>query len=97
MIQADGSEIVIKNAAVNIPTFIVDGVVVSTEVFEIALNTNGIDIAAGPNGTLVAVSGDSDSSGANFFIKLEKGFKNNCNRIGGHEMEERDKMRFFKI
>ncbi|MEM8540505.1 MAG: hypothetical protein AAGF25_06080, partial [Pseudomonadota bacterium] len=66
--QADGSEIVIKNAAVNVPTFIVDGVVIPQEVLVAALDSSGIDIAAGPNGTLIAVSGDADSSGANFFI-----------------------------
>src|SRR5690606_8997037 len=66
LIQADGSEIVIKNAAMNVPTFYIDNVLIPQEALVAALGESGINIAAGPNGTLIATDGE-DSSGANFF------------------------------
>ncbi|TDH34487.1 hypothetical protein E2A64_17675, partial [Pseudohoeflea suaedae] len=68
IIQPDGSEIIIQNAAANVPTFIIDGVVIPQEALIAALEGNEINIAAGPNGTLVASSAAVDSSGANFFV-----------------------------
>ncbi|WP_193178639.1 proprotein convertase P-domain-containing protein, partial [Oricola nitratireducens] len=66
--QADGSDIVIKNAAINVPTFYIDGVLIPQEALVAALEANDINIAAGPNGTLVASSGELASSGGNFGV-----------------------------
>ena len=64
--QPDGSEIVIKNAAVNIPSFIIDQVQIPQEALTAALEAKGINVAAGPNGSLVAISGNLQGSGNNF-------------------------------
>ena len=64
LVQADGSEIVVINGALNIPTFLVGDVEIPQTVVVAALDASGIDVAAGPDG-LSAVSG-SRSSGANF-------------------------------
>ncbi|QKV16986.1 DUF5801 repeats-in-toxin domain-containing protein [Oricola thermophila] len=66
LIQPDGSEIVIPNAALNVPTFFVDSALIPQEALIAALEANDINVAAGPNGTLVATGGNVDSSGANF-------------------------------
>ena len=64
--QPDGSEIVIKNAAANVPSFIIDQVAIPQEALIAALEANGINVAAGPNGSLVAGPGNLQGSGGNF-------------------------------
>jgi len=66
LIQPDGSEIVIVNAALNVPTFYVDGALIPQQALIAALEASDINVAAGPNGTLVASSGELASSGGNF-------------------------------
>ncbi|CTQ54442.1 hypothetical protein LP7551_02975 [Roseibium album] len=67
LIQPDGSEVTIKNAALNVPTFVIDGVEIPQEALIAAFAGSGINIAAGPNGNLVASSGAA-GSGANFIL-----------------------------
>ncbi|MDN3721854.1 hypothetical protein QW131_28475 [Roseibium salinum] len=55
-IQPDGTEITIENAALNVPTFLIDGVEIPQETLVAALQESGINVAAGPGGTLVATS-----------------------------------------
>jgi hypothetical protein len=66
LIQPDGSEIVIVNAALNVPTFFFDGAQIPQEALIAALEASDINVAAGPNGALVATSGELASSGGNF-------------------------------
>ncbi|MGL4404416.1 MAG: hypothetical protein ACRCT6_01530, partial [Notoacmeibacter sp.] len=70
LVQPDGSEIIIQNAASNVPTFVIDGVEIPQEALIAALNLAGIDVAAGPNGNLVAATGGPDGSGANFLLAV---------------------------
>ena len=67
LVQPDGSEIIIHNAAANVPTFFIDGVLIPQEALVAALEASDINVAAGPGGTLVASSGSEiSSSGGNF-------------------------------
>ncbi|MFC6655129.1 DUF5801 repeats-in-toxin domain-containing protein [Roseibium salinum] len=66
-IQPDGTEITIENAALNVPTFLIDGVEIPQETLVAALQESGINVAAGPGGTLVATS-TPDSSGGDFDV-----------------------------
>ena len=66
--QADGSVIVIKDAALNVPTFFLGDVEVPRVAILAALEANGINVAFGANGSMTA-GGESvpnPSSGGNF-------------------------------
>ncbi len=66
--QADGSVIVIKDAALNVPTFFLGDVEVPRVAVLAALEANGINVAFGADGSMAA-GGDSVpnlSSGGNF-------------------------------
>src|SRR5690606_10329399 len=52
LVQADGSEITGLNGALKIPTFVIDDVEIPQEALLAALDGNGIDIAAGPDGSM---------------------------------------------
>ena len=66
--QADGSKIILKNAAINLPTIYVGEVEFTQEVLAAAFQLSGINIAAGPDGATILTSGGNDSSGNNFPI-----------------------------
>ncbi|MES0885241.1 DUF5801 repeats-in-toxin domain-containing protein, partial [Roseibium sp. SCP14] len=68
LLQPDGTEIIIRNAALNVPTFVIDGIEIPQEALVAALANSGIDIAAGPDGTLVATQAP-DGAGGNFFVQ----------------------------
>ena len=65
-VQADGSEIVVLNGALRIPTFLIGDVEIAQEVVVAALDTLGVDVAAGPDGSFSVVGSGSQSSGGNF-------------------------------
>ncbi|MEP9395946.1 hypothetical protein, partial [Mesorhizobium sp. KR2-14] len=67
--QADGTLIVIKNAAANVPTFILGEVEVPRVALLAALEASGVDVAFGPNGS-ISVGGSTNSSGGNFALPL---------------------------
>lgn len=64
--QADGSIIVIKDAASNVPTFILGDVEVPRVALIAALEAGGVDVAFGPDGSISAGPGSATSSGGNF-------------------------------
>ncbi|MCV0395627.1 MAG: DUF5801 domain-containing protein, partial [Rhizobiaceae bacterium] len=64
LVQPDGSTIVVENAALNIPTFVIGDVEIPQVALVAALEANGIDVAAGPDGLRVVTT--PDSSGGNF-------------------------------
>src|SRR5690606_14348642 len=66
LVQADGSEIRILGASLDIPTFVIGDVEVPREVLLAVLSDNGINVAAGPDGTLSVVGGGPQGSGAEF-------------------------------
>ena len=66
LIQSDGSEIVIVGAAVNIPTFIIGEIEIPQSTMVLALNSSGINVAAGPGSTFVAVVAVPLGSGDQF-------------------------------
>lgn len=65
-VQPDGSEIRIVNAALNIPTFVIDDIVISREALVAALEDSGVNFAAGPDGTLSVTGASPQSSGGSF-------------------------------
>ena len=64
--QADGSVIVIKDAASNVPTFLLGDVEVPRVALIAALEAGGINVAFGADGSISANSGGANSSGGNF-------------------------------
>uniref|UniRef100_UPI00055EDB39 Ig-like domain-containing protein n=1 Tax=Nitratireductor aquibiodomus TaxID=204799 RepID=UPI00055EDB39 len=66
LVQPDGSSITILNAALRIPTFLIGDVEIPELALTAALQANGIDVAAGPDGALTVVSATSQSGGGNF-------------------------------
>ncbi|MGF7009175.1 hypothetical protein, partial [Aminobacter sp. BE322] len=64
--QADGSVIVIKDAAANVPTFILGDVELPRVALIAALESAGVDVAFGPDGAMSAAPGSANSSGGNF-------------------------------
>ncbi|MCG5481935.1 MAG: VCBS domain-containing protein, partial [Ensifer alkalisoli] len=62
--QPGGAEIRIENAALNIPTFVIGDAEIPRETLVAVLEGNGINVAAGPDGTISVVSGQS--SGGDF-------------------------------
>ncbi|UJW77423.1 VCBS domain-containing protein [Rhizobium sp. SL42] len=65
LVQADGTRIVIEGGALNVPTFLIGAVEVPQQVLVAALQANGINVAAGPDGAVSVVS-NSGSAGGNF-------------------------------
>ena len=66
LVQADGSEIRIPQAALDVPTFVIGDVEVARDVLVAVLETNGINVAAGPDGTLAVVGAGPQGSGSDF-------------------------------
>jgi T1SS-143 domain-containing protein len=62
LVQPDGSRVTVLNAALNIPTFVIGDVEIAPEVLVAALEAQGIDVAAGPDGTFSVVSGTTSSN-----------------------------------
>jgi len=67
LLQPDGTEIIIRNGALNVPTFIIDNIEIPQEALVAAFANSGIDIAAGPDGTLIATA-IPEGAGADFLI-----------------------------
>ncbi|WP_028748940.1 beta strand repeat-containing protein, partial [Rhizobium mesoamericanum] len=65
LVQADGTEIVIVNGALHVPTFLLGEVELPQQAVIAALEQSHINVAAGPDGSYSASSG-SPSSGGNF-------------------------------
>ncbi|MBN7761838.1 cadherin-like domain-containing protein [Nitratireductor aquibiodomus] len=66
LVQPDGSTVTILNAALKVPTFLIGDVEIPELALATALQANGIDVAAGPDGALTVVSAASQSSGGGF-------------------------------
>lgn len=66
LVQPDGSRLVIENAALHVPTFLIDDVEIPQEALVAAFQASNINVAAGPDGGLTASSGGSTSSGGDF-------------------------------
>ncbi|MCC5781065.1 hypothetical protein H7H48_18535, partial [Nitratireductor sp. B36] len=66
LVQPDGSGITILNAALKVPTFLIGEVEIPELALTAALQANGIDVAAGPDGALTVVSSATQSGGGNF-------------------------------
>ncbi|UFS81470.1 DUF5801 domain-containing protein [Rhizobium sp. T136] len=65
LVQADGTEIVIVNGALHVPTFLLGEVELPQQAVIAALEQNNINVAAGPDGSYSA-SASAPSSGADF-------------------------------
>jgi VCBS repeat-containing protein len=66
--QPDGSTITIHNAALKVPTFLIGDAEIPRETLVAVLGENGINVAAGPDGSISVVSNQSsggDFAGAN--------------------------------
>ncbi len=72
LVQADGTEIVIVNGALHVPTFMLGDVELPRDTVIAALNDSKINVAAGPDGTDTA-SPAAPSSGAEFQDTLQPG------------------------
>ena len=59
LVQPDGTRIIIEGASLNVPTFLIGQVEVPSQVLIAALQANGINVAAGPDGTVAVVSAGS--------------------------------------
>ncbi|PSS60409.1 hypothetical protein C6558_32680, partial [Ensifer sp. NM-2] len=57
--QPDGSTITIQNAALKVPTFVIGDAEIPRETLVAVLGENGINVAAGPDGTISVVSNQS--------------------------------------
>ncbi|MBE1208588.1 VCBS domain-containing protein, partial [Aminobacter carboxidus] len=64
--QADGTEIVVKDAASNVPTFMLGDVELPRVALIAALEAGGVDVAFGPDGSISVGPGSANSSGGNF-------------------------------
>ncbi|MBD9649753.1 type I secretion C-terminal target domain-containing protein [Ensifer sp. ENS09] len=62
--QPDGSTITIHNAALKVPTFLIGDAEIPRETLVAVLGENGINVAAGPDGSISVVS--NQSSGGDF-------------------------------
>ncbi|PWK76757.1 DUF5801 repeats-in-toxin domain-containing protein [Aminobacter sp. AP02] len=67
--QADGTLIVIKDAAANVPTFLLGDVEVPRVALIAALEAGGINVAFGADGSIAAGGGSAQGSGGNFEIQ----------------------------
>ncbi|RUX31687.1 hypothetical protein EOA13_05445, partial [Mesorhizobium sp. M7A.F.Ca.US.011.01.1.1] len=65
--QADGSVIVVKDGALNVPTFIIGDVEVPRVALLAALESSHVDVAFGADGSMSAGSGGSNSSAGGDF------------------------------
>jgi VCBS repeat-containing protein len=65
--EPDGNVYVVKDGALHIPTFLIGDVAIPPVAMAAALEANGIDVAAGPNGSQFVV-GAVQSSGGNFEV-----------------------------
>ncbi|MDP9812515.1 T1SS-143 domain-containing protein [Rhizobium tibeticum] len=65
LVQADGTEIVIVNGALHVPTFLLGEVELPQQAVIAALEQSNINVAAGPDGSYSA-SASAPSSGADF-------------------------------
>ncbi|WP_164481561.1 Ig-like domain-containing protein, partial [Nitratireductor soli] len=66
LVQPDGSTVTILNAALKIPTFLIGDVEIPELALTAALQANGINVAAGPDGALTVVTSAAQSGGGNF-------------------------------
>ncbi|WP_127524359.1 hypothetical protein [Mesorhizobium sp. Z1-4] len=66
VVLGDGASIRIVGGALNIPTFVIDGIEVPSETVVAVLGENGINVAAGPEGLLSVVGPAPQGSGGNF-------------------------------
>ena len=68
--QADGSEIIIKNGALNVPNLIIGDVEIPRVALLAALEADGMVVAFGADGTISAKEGNpsAESSGGNFDV-----------------------------
>jgi len=66
LVQPDGTRVIIENAALHVPTFVMDNVEIPQEALVAALEASNINVAAGPDGTLTATAAGSTSGGGNF-------------------------------
>ena len=68
--QADGTLVTIKDAAANVPTFVIGDVEVPRVALLAALEASGVDVAFGADGSIAAASGGTaaGSSGGNFAV-----------------------------
>ena len=68
--QGDGTLITIKNAASNVPTFMIGDVEVPRIALLAALESSGVDVAFGADGSIAAAPGNTSpgSSGGNFEV-----------------------------
>ncbi|MGF6177893.1 beta strand repeat-containing protein [Ensifer sp. 4252] len=57
--QPDGSTITIQNAALKVPTFVIGDAEIPRETLVAVLGENGINVAAGPDGSISVVSNQS--------------------------------------
>ncbi|OOG62639.1 hypothetical protein B0E45_30710, partial [Sinorhizobium sp. A49] len=62
--QPDGSTITVQNAALKVPTFVIGDAEIPRETLVAVLGENGINVAAGPDGSISVVS--NQSSGGDF-------------------------------
>ncbi|NLS02724.1 hypothetical protein HGP14_04970, partial [Rhizobium sp. P32RR-XVIII] len=72
LVQADGTEIVIVNGALHVPSFMLGDVELPRDTVIAALNDSKINVAAGPDGTDTATAA-APSSGAEFQDTLQPG------------------------
>ncbi|RWK21389.1 MAG: hypothetical protein EOR41_05450, partial [Mesorhizobium sp.] len=69
LVQPDGSEIVIKDGALNVPTFIIGDVEVPRVALIAALESSHVDVAFGADGSISAGgNGSPGSAGGNFSV-----------------------------
>ncbi len=71
LVQADGTEIVIVNGALHVPTFLLGEVELPQQAVIAALEQSNINVAAGPDGSYSA-SASPSSSGAEFQDSLQQ-------------------------
>ncbi|AZO22370.1 type I secretion C-terminal target domain-containing protein [Mesorhizobium sp. M1E.F.Ca.ET.045.02.1.1] len=68
LVQPDGSEIVIKDGALNVPTFIIGDVEVPRVALIAALESSHVDVAFGADGSISAGGNAPGSAGGNFSV-----------------------------
>ncbi|WP_426232614.1 DUF5801 repeats-in-toxin domain-containing protein [Pararhizobium sp. DWP3-4] len=72
LVQADGTEVTIVNGALRIPTFIIGDVEIPQQVLLAVLEQDGVNVAAGPDGSYSATGSGPQSSGGNFEDTLQQ-------------------------
>ena len=66
LVQADGSQIRVVGGALNVPTFLIGEIEIAREVLVSALDSNGLNVAAGPGNTFLVSSREPAGSGGDF-------------------------------